>query len=193
MPDETNPFLGRRGIRTLLAYPEMFAIQARAFLRISLNHKVRILAPMVTFAEEMLKARLAIQREAKTLGIKEIPPLGAMIETPAAALCAARIAECSDFISVGTNDLTQYTLAAGRENARVSDYFVEDHPSVLRLICTVINESGSDSISVCGELAGRQESLPRLLQCGVRVLSMAPPLIPAVKDALRRMSVAEGA
>jgi len=130
LPSEPNPFLGRRGVRLLLAYPELLMPQLRALLRLSQDYSVRILVPMVTLAEEMVQIRQAMEEAARDLAVDSVPLLGAMIETPAAAICAAEIACYADFLSIGTNDLTQYTMAAGRENPLDAKYFIDDHPTV---------------------------------------------------------------
>jgi phosphotransferase system enzyme I (PtsI) len=124
----------------------------------------------------------------KLLPLRRIcwPPLGAMIETPAAALTIKNIMQHADFASIGTNDLTQYTIAAGRENPQVNNYFVEDHPAVLRLIRTVLEEVGQIPVSICGELAADLHTIPTLLKFGIRSLSVAPPLVPGVKEAIRQ-------
>jgi phosphoenolpyruvate-protein kinase (PTS system EI component) len=109
-----------------------------------------------------------------------------MIETPAAALSAREIARHSDFLSFGTNDLTQYAFAADRENPAVDAYFDDTHDVIFRLLRTVHEDVPDVALSVCGELAGRPAQTARLLQCGIRSLSVAPPLIPAVKEAVRQ-------
>jgi phosphoenolpyruvate-protein kinase (PTS system EI component) len=119
------------------------------------------------------------------MGIATLPPLGAMIETPAAALTVGQIARHADFLSVGTNDLTQYTLVAGRENATVSDYYEETHPSILRLLRIIIGEASGKLVSICGELAGREDVIPTLLEIGFHALSISPPLIPTTKELIR--------
>ena len=101
----------------------------------------------------------------------------------------AEIIRQADFLSIGTNDLTQYTMAAGRENPLVSDYFIQDHPAVLRLVHIVVEEAGDTPVAICGELAAQLEAVPALLKLGVRSLSVAPPLVPRVKDAVRQVSV----
>jgi phosphotransferase system enzyme I (PtsI) len=111
-----------------------------------------------------------------------------MIETPAAALCVGEILEHSDFLSIGTNDLTQFTMAAGRENPLVNGYYLENHPAVLRLVRMVLEEAGQTPVSVCGELAADLGSIPILLKLGLRSLSVAPPLVPSAKQAVRRAS-----
>jgi hypothetical protein len=103
-------------------------------------------------------------RLASEMGIRDLPRIGAMIETPAAALSIPSLKKHVDFLSIGSNDLTQYTMAAGRENPLVTDYFIDDHPTILRLIELVVMESGDIPVSICGELAGRIDVIPRLKQ-----------------------------
>lgn len=186
---ESNPFLGRRGIRLLLSYPELLEVQLRAMIRLSRDFDLQIMVPMVTVAEDMRQVREALRTTASEMGVPDPPPLVALIETPAAALCTAEIARHADSLSVGTNDLTQYTMAAGRDNPLVAHYFQDDHPAVLRLLRMVCRESGDKPVFVCGELAGRLEAVEALLQAGVRMLSVAPPLIPSVKQAVRQVHI----
>lgn len=187
-PSEDDPFLGRRGVRLLLQYPDLLDTQLKALLEIAREHDVHILVPMVTLAEDMERVRRRLREIADAAGIIRLPPLGAMIETPAAALCVRELIPHSDFFSIGTNDLTQFTMAAGRENPLVNDYFLEDHPAVLRLVQIVLDEAGQTPVSVCGELAADLNSIPKLLKLGLCSLSVAPPLAPAVKEAIRRAS-----
>jgi phosphotransferase system enzyme I (PtsI) len=142
---------------------------------------------MVTLAEEMARVRELLENTAEENGIRQLPPLGAMVETPAAALCAGEIVRHADFLSIGTNDLTQYTMVAGRENPLVSDYFIDDHPAMRRLLQMVIDDAGDVPVSICGELAGRREGIKTAVECGIRCLSVAPPLIPTVKDMIREL------
>jgi phosphotransferase system enzyme I (PtsI) len=187
IPLEDNPFLGRRGVRFLLKYPDLLDTQLQALLTFSDEHDVRILVPMVTLAEEMKQVRIRLADIASHAGRKALPPLGAMVETPAAALCVSEITAHADFLSVGTNDLTQYTMAASRENPLVNDYFIEDHPAVIRLVRLVVEEAGNVPVSICGELARQLNAIPTLVKLGVRILSVAPPLVPVVKDSIRRV------
>ena len=182
---EVNPFLGRRGVRVLLAYPELLQTQLRALARLSRELDIHILVPMVTLAEEMKSLRELLMVAAAHVGVKRLPPLGAMIETPAAALCVVDIVQHADFLSLGTNDLTQYTMAAGREDPLVSDYFRDDHPAVRRLLGLVAEAAGETPLALCGELAGRLDMLPFLLATGIHSFSVAPPLVPSVKEAVR--------
>jgi phosphotransferase system enzyme I (PtsI) len=188
---EVNPFLGRRGVRVLLAYPELLQTQLRALVRLSRERDLHVLVPMVTLAEEMERVRELLVAVTTDLGAERLPPLGAMIETPAAALCVAEIMQHADFLSIGTNDLTQYTMAAGREDPLVSDYFRDDHPAVLRLLGLACEAVGDAPLALCGELASRVDVLPFLVAMGIRSLSVAPPLVPTVKGAVRKIRVTE--
>jgi len=179
--------LGRRGLRLLFHHPELLESQLRTFLRLSREYDLRILVPMVTVAEEMEKVCCLMQQIARAIGIAELPPLGAMIETPAAALCADELAAHADFLSLGTNDLTQYTMAADRENPTAGSYFQDDHRAVFSLIETACRLAGATAVSICGELAGRASALSRLVCFGVRTLSVAPPLIPMLKNEIARI------
>jgi phosphoenolpyruvate-protein phosphotransferase (PTS system enzyme I) len=184
---ERNPMLGRRGVRLLLEYPKLLSSQLRALLTVSQEHPLRILVPMVTLAEDMKRIRTAVATAARQLKIKNIPPVGAMIETPAAALCAVEIGEYADFFSLGTNDLAQYVMAAGRQEEFLSHYYIEDHPAVLRLMRQVCNAAPHHEIEVCGELAGNPRVIPLFLQMGIRHLSVLPLRIPATKEIIRTL------
>lgn len=186
VPSEPDPFLGRRGVRFLLDYPELLDVQLRALVRISREHDIQIIVPMVTIVDDMIKVKAALTRVGLELGAKTLPPLGAMIETPAAALCADEIATVADSLNVGTNDLTQYTMAAGRENALVYKYFKDDHPSIFRLLQHVGREANQIPVGICGELASQSNMVEALLRTGMRMLSVPPPLIPSVKEAVRQ-------
>ncbi|MFP4215787.1 MAG: phosphoenolpyruvate--protein phosphotransferase [Phycisphaerae bacterium] len=188
-PTESTPLLGRRGVRFLLDFPDLLVTQLRAFIRLASLRQVRVLVPMVTLPSDMLAVRNLYEQAAKELRCDQPPPLGSMIETPAAALCAESIAEVSDFLSAGTNDLTQYTMAAGRENTHVTDYFLQDHPAVFRLLENTVRASGDKPCSVCGELAGRPDATPKLLSLGIREVSVNPIQIPRIKQAIREVDL----
>lgn len=190
LPAEESPFLGRRGIRLLLAYPELLNVQVRALLRLSEQRALQMMVPMVTVPEDMDKARDAVESAARELGIARIPPLVAMIETPAAALSVSDILRSADAVSIGTNDLTQYVMAAGRQNPLANEYFREDHPAMMRLIRIISQDAGASTGGMCGELAGRLQAVPELLHAGIRLFSVAPRLIPLVKEAVRRATAA---
>ena len=185
LPFESNPLLGKRGVRVLLDYPQLARAQLKSLLRLSQTQDIRILVPMVTFERDMQQIRELLVAVADEMGIQKLPPLGAMIETPAAALTVGQIARHADFLSVGTNDLTQYTLVAGRDNATVSDYYEDTHPSMLRLLGIIIGEASGKPVTICGEMAGREEVIPTLLEIGFRGLSISPPLIPTTKELIR--------
>src|SRR5262245_35248271 len=189
LPFEPNPLLGRRGVRLLLAYPQLARTQLKTLLRLSQAQDIRILVPMVTIERDMQQLRELLVAIAHEMGIEQLPLLGAMIETPAAALTVGQIVRHADFLSVGTNDLTQYTLVAGRDNATVSDYYEETHLSMLRLLRIIIAEASGKPVTICGELAGREEIIPTLLEIGFRALSISPPLIPTTKGLIRSIDI----
>jgi len=182
---ETNPALGRRGVRLLREYPELLKTQLRAIIDLASEFSIQILIPMVTLPEDAYIVRKLFLEVAADLQATSLPPLGAMIETPAAALSAGDIAQHVDFLSFGTNDLTQYAFAADRENAAVENYFIDDSPVIFRMLRLVHDDVPDIPLSVCGELAGQPECVQQLLQCGIRTLSVAAPLIPMVKEAVR--------
>ena len=186
---ESNPSLGRRGVRLLLAHPTLLETQLRAILSLSGEFNVFILIPMVTLPQDVVIVRETLRRLADERGKGTLPPLGAMIETPAAALSVNGIAPHVDFLSFGTNDLTQYTFAADRENAAVETYFNDSSDAIFRLLQMVHDDAPQLPSAVCGELAGRAAHVARLLQCGIRTLSVVPPLIPAIKAAVRAVRI----
>jgi phosphotransferase system enzyme I (PtsI) len=192
MPQEANPFLGWRSIRVCLDEPEMFRAQLRAVLRAAADRKIQLLLPLITTVEEVLRTREMLQEEADALrkaGVRaaEALPVGVMIETPAATLIADQLAEVSDFFSIGSNDLTQYTLAIDRGNARLADRFTPYHPAILRQLEMVLaaGEARGIPVSVCGEMASEPLSAVLLLGMGFATLSVAPPAIPRVKWVVR--------
>ena len=143
---------------------------------------------MVTTESDVLQVAQRFHQLADAMGIRRLPRLGAMIETPAAALSVPSLKKHVDFFSIGSNDLTQYTMAAGRENPLVTAYFIDDHPTILRLIELVIKESGDTPVSLCGELAGRIDVVPSLLRAGLRSFSVPAALVPDIKHAIRNAS-----
>ena len=188
LPPEPDPFLGRRGVRVLREYPDLLEAQLRAVLKVSQQFRIGILIPMVTTESDVVLVVELFHRLAAEMGIRELPRIGAMVETPAAALSIPSLKKHVDFLSIGSNDLTQYTMAAGRENPLVTEYFIDDHPTILRLIELVVRESGDTPVSLCGELAGRIDVIPRLLRTGIKSLSVAAALVPDVKNAIRNSS-----
>jgi phosphoenolpyruvate-protein phosphotransferase len=189
LPFESNPLLGKRGVRLLLDYPQLARTQLKSLLRLSRAQDIRILVPMVTLERDMQQIRDLLVAVAHETGIEKLPPLGAMIETPAAALTVGQIVRHADFLSVGTNDLTQYTLVAGRDNATVSDYYEDTHSSMLRLLGIIIAEASGKPVTICGEMAGREEVIPTLLDLGFRAFSISPPLIPTTKELIRSIDI----
>jgi phosphotransferase system enzyme I (PtsI) len=193
-PDgESNPFLGVRGLRLSLARPDVFAVQLRALARAAAHGPLRILLPMVTVPAELTAARAALHEAAAALargGIEHrIPPLGIMVEVPAAALDIGRFA--ADYLSIGTNDLTQYVTAAGRDIGAVAGLADPASPAVLRLIGEVARHGARAGIevSVCGDMAAEAEHVPLLLVAGIRALSLAPRRVGAVKAAIAAFSL----
>jgi len=189
-PDERNPFLGVRGIRMGLAVPELLEPQLRALLRVAADHPVRVLFPMVSTLGELRRARAALDRARRSLGTEAPLEVGVMVEVPSAAIIADAFAPEVDFFSIGTNDLTQYALAAERGNERVAALADPLDPAVLRLIRMTVDAARAAGIwvGVCGELAGDPDATALLVGLGVRELSMAAPSIPLVKNAVRSTS-----
>jgi phosphoenolpyruvate-protein phosphotransferase len=185
LPPERDPFLGRRGVRVLLEYPDLLEAQLRALLVVSQQFRIGVLIPMVTTESDVARVAGRLHELAFEMSLYELPRIGAMIETPAAALSIPALKKHVDFFSIGSNDLTQYTMAAGRENPMVTEYFTDDHPAVLRLIELVVREAGDVPVSICGELAGRIDVMSSLLKTGIRSLSVPAALVPDVKNAIR--------
>jgi phosphoenolpyruvate-protein phosphotransferase len=187
---EDNPFLGRRGIRLALAEPEVLRVQLRAILRAAAAHPIKVMFPMVATLAEYRAARKAFEAERADLGAPTIE-VGIMVEVPAAALTAARFAPEVDFFSIGTNDLAQYTMAAERGNERVADLADGPVPAVLQLVRAVCQaaEPAGRWVGVCGELAGDPAAAALFVGLGVTELSMAPALVPEVKEALRGLDL----
>lgn len=186
-----NPALGLRGVRLLLHYPQLLRTQLGALLQLSQQQRLRVLVPMITLADDIRHVRETLDALVRERGLSKSPELGAMIETPAAALSISALKQYADFFSVGTNDLTQYTLAVARDDASVSDYYVDSHESVLRLLSFILAEAGERPVSLCGELAGREAYLPRLLNMGVRSVSIAPAAIPTTKALIRTLRLGQ--
>ena len=189
LPPEPDPFLGRRGVRILREYPDLLETQLRAVLKVSQQFRIGVLIPMVTTQSDVVQVVERLHELAAEMGVHELPRIGAMIETPAAALSIPSLMKHVDFFSIGSNDLTQYTMAAGRENPMVTEYFIDNHPAVLRLIELVVRESGDVPVSLCGELAGRIDVMHNLLKTGIRSLSVPAALVPDVKNAIRLQSL----
>jgi phosphoenolpyruvate-protein phosphotransferase len=187
-PRELNPFLGWRAIRVSLERTDLFATQIRAILRAAVGYNVRIMLPMVSALEEVRQARVLVAQAEADLAKEGHSfarglPLGIMVETPAAAVLVDMLAGEAEFFSLGTNDLTQYTLAVDRGNARVAPLFQPLHPAVLRLIHMAIDSAhrAGKWVGMCGELAGLRKAIPILVGLGLDELSMAPGSIPEAK------------
>jgi len=193
MAPEQNPFLGRRGIRLSLEHPDLLATQLRAVLRVAAEHPVKVMFPMVATAAELEAALAEVQRARAATGVDAPLEVGIMVEVPSAALQAEQLAVSADFFSVGTNDLTQYTMAAERGNELVGDLLAGPQPAVLRLVRETVAgaEAHGRWVGVCGELAADPAAALLLVGLGVRELSMAPPLVPEVKQALRSATVSD--
>ena len=191
MAAEANPMLGQRGIRATLARPDLLETQLRAIMRVKPAGQCRIMVPMVTGIDELRAVRAAAVRAATALKLAAPPQIGAMIETPAAAVTAHVIASQADFLSIGTNDLTQYTLAMDRENAAVASQVDALHPAVLRLIGLACEGAGRHGrpVGVCGGLASDRLGIPLLLGLGVTELSATPAFVPEAKALVRRLDL----
>ncbi len=183
-----NPVLGRRGVRVLLEYSQLVRTQMGAILRLSREHPVSVLIPMITLEDDVRRMREVFEATSAERKIAHPPKFGAMIETPAAALAVPALLKHADFLCVGTNDLTQYTLAAARDDASVNAYFQDSHESVIRLLHIVMADARGRPVTLCGELAGREAWVPRLLEMGFRTLSVAPTAVPdhETSDSCRR-------
>ncbi|SDR56285.1 phosphoenolpyruvate--protein phosphotransferase [Rhizobiales bacterium GAS113] len=185
---ETNPFLGVRGIRLSLARPEAFRVQLRALCRAAMHGAVEVMLPMVTLPGELARARCILAEELAALqaaGIPcRLPPLGIMVEVPAAAIAIE--AFDSAFFSIGSNDLTQYVMAAARDNNAVAELSDPTHPAVLRLIAQVAAHglATGRKVSLCGDAGGDPKLVKALLTAGLRTLSVAPAALAKVKEAI---------
>ncbi len=197
---EANPVLGLRGLRLCLKRPELFVPQLRALLRASAETNLRILLPLVTSVDEIREVRRILARECESLRAegrvcRPDVPLGAMIETPAAAMTADILAREVDFLSIGTNDLIQYALAVDRGNPSVAALYEPLHPAVLRMLRFVVRaaKAGGVPLSLCGEMASSPELIPILLGLGLRELSCPPRAVPRVREVIRATETARAA
>jgi len=193
--EEDNPFLGWRGIRVTLDHPEIFLSQVRAMLKANAGlDNLRIMLPMISNVAEVDEAIELIKRSHREIqqeGIAtELPPIGVMVEVPAAVYQARALARRVDFLSVGSNDLTQYLLAVDRNNARVADLYHAYHPAVLRALADVASAAKAENtaVSICGELAGDPLAAVLLMAMDYDVLSMNATSLPRVKKALRAIT-----
>lgn len=196
--DEKNPLMGLRAVRLSLQCPNIFKTQLRALYRAGLYGNLKIMFPLITSVEQVKQLLELVKQVKAELDYEKIPykpdiPVGIMVETAAAAIISDCLTSVSDFFSLGTNDLTQYTLAVDRENQHVSALYNEFSLAVLRLIQMTINSAAEAGIpvSVCGEMAGRQDSVMVLAGMGIRTLSMSPKLISSTKELLSRFTIQE--
>jgi len=197
-PREDNPFLGFRAIRFCLENLAIFKDQLRAILRASTGGNVRLMYPMISGSEELARANAVLEEcrvelRAKGIAFDEKMPVGSMIEIPSAAYTVDILAKQNDFLSVGTNDLIQYMLAIDRVNDRIAHLYEPTHPAIVRVLHHIVQEAHREKlkVSVCGEMAGDPVLAPLLIGLGIDELSMTPPLLPAVKFAIRAMTMAD--
>lgn len=196
--NEKNPLLGWRAIRFCLDKVSIFKTQLRALYRASIYGNLKIMIPMITSIDQINEVRKIISEVKQELDQEKVQyssniPIGVMIETPAAAIVADQLSSLCDFYSIGTNDLTQYTICIDRENSSVSSLFTEFHPAVLRLILFTIksSENAKIALSVCGEMAGSIEGAFMLIGLGIRTLSVSPNRINILKEALSKVTLKE--
>jgi phosphocarrier protein FPr len=188
IPKEDNPFLGERGVRVGLDRPEILRTQLRAILRASKFGNVKIMFPMIAMLSELRDVKAMLAEEAESLGVPTVPT-GIMVEIPAAAVMAAQFAAEADFFSVGTNDLTQYTLAMDRGHPKLAPQVDGLNPAVLRLIGHTAKGAAplGKMVGVCGGIASDPHAVPILVGLGVTELSVSLPSIPAVKAQIRTL------
>jgi phosphoenolpyruvate-protein phosphotransferase (PTS system enzyme I) len=198
VPTELNPFLGWRAIRISLQERDIFRAQLRAILRASADGKLKMMYPMISGLDELNQANALVEEYKAELRREGIPfdedlEIGAMIETPSAAVVADSLAKRVRFFSIGTNDLIQYSLAVDRMNEKIAHLYEPTHPAIVRLIKMIVDAAHQHgvSVSVCGEMAGDPVLVPLLLGLGVDELSVAPPLVPQIKFMIRRLKLSE--
>ena len=195
-PQEANPFLGWRAIRMCLDEPQLFKVQLRAMLRAAVHGDLRIMLPLIVTVDEVREARVLLEEAERELAERRVPfrsdvPLGVMVETPAAALACDTLVRDVDFLSIGSNDLVQYTLAVDRGNVNLAPRFTPLHPAVLRLIREVSTTGAQHDlpVAVCGEMASQPLMVFTLVGLGIRQLSVAPRAVPIVKRLIRGITV----
>ncbi len=196
LENEDNPALGLRGVRLALAFEQLLVTQFRALLQAATDGPLRIMLPMIAAPDDLARARQVFDRVKADLAAKGLPhdpnvPLGVMIETPAAAVLSDLLARQAAFFSIGTNDLTQYVLAADRTNPTVEGYYKPDSEAVQRMIHMTLQNAAAAGIpcSICGESAAVPALAESYVQMGARCLSMAPPSIAEVKDTLNNLAL----
>jgi phosphotransferase system enzyme I (PtsI) len=192
--EETNPFLGLRGIRLSLARLDVFRAQIRALLRAAIHGNLKVMFPMIATADEYARTAALFAEEQAGLAARGIahkmPPLGIMVEVPSVAIAPEAFADVA-FFSIGSNDLTQYVMAAARDNAAVANLNLVRHPAVLRLIASVAafgREKGIP-VSLCGDAGGDPATIPALIEAGLRDLSVAPAQLAMAKAAIAEVPV----
>jgi phosphoenolpyruvate-protein phosphotransferase len=190
---ETNPFMGWRSIRLSTAYPEFFQTQLRAILRAGRHGNVSLLFPMISALEEVQRLRRLVDRTRQSLRRAGVPfgdeiPFGVMLEVPAAALCIDDLLDMVDFVSIGSNDLIQYLMAADRDNPKVAHLCEPFSPALMRLLEQIIKAcvAREKPVTLCGEMAGRPRCFLPLFGMGLRRLSMSPAFVPSIKEMVRR-------
>ncbi|ATP41500.1 phosphoenolpyruvate--protein phosphotransferase [Solibacillus sp. R5-41] len=195
LPHEMNPFLGYRAIRLCLDHQELFRIQLRALLRASVYGNLKVMFPMIATLEEFRMAKTILEEEKEKLLLTDVPisteiEIGLMIEIPSAAIIADLFAKEADFLSIGTNDLIQYTLAADRMNENVSYLYQPYHPAILRLVKMIIDAGHAEGkwVGMCGEMAGDKVAIPILLALGLDEFSMSASSILTVRSQLATLS-----
>jgi len=198
LPKEANPFLGLRAIRISLGAPDFFLAQLRAILQAGAKHPVRIMFPMVATVDEVWKAKSLLEKAHQDLQLENLSHIwpietGIMVEVPSAAILSPALAREVDFFSIGTNDLTQYTMAAERGSPGLASLADAMHPAVLQLISNVAAAAHAEGkwVGVCGELAGDPEAAAVLIGLGIDELSLNPGGIPAIKDIVRKINSVE--
>lgn len=198
LPVDMNPFLGVRAIRFCLQQPDIFLAQLRAILRATVYGKVRIMFPMVATVEEVEQALQFLERARQELAEKGVDyakriDVGLMIEVPSAGLIADRLAKMVDFFSIGTNDLVQYSLAADRANPNIAYLYQPAHPSIIRLLRSIVNAAYAEGkwVGICGEMAAEPLFVPLILGLGIHELSMSVNSIGIVKRLIRRIRMHE--
>jgi phosphocarrier protein FPr len=193
MPREENPFLGIRGVRIGLDRPEILRTQVRAILRAGKGNRVLMMFPMIATLEEIRSVKGLVEEERAKLPDLEPVELGIMVEVPSAAVMARQLAREVDFFSIGTNDLTQYTLAMDRGHPKLAAKADAMNPAVLRLIASTVDGASAEGkwVGVCGGMASDPQAVPILVGLGVKELSCSVPAIPAVKAAVRERSFAD--
>ena len=195
---EANPFMGWRSIRLSTTYPEFFITQLRAILRAAVHGKVELLFPMVSTIEEVRHIKRMVKSAQDSLSIAGTPfaadlPLGVMMEVPAAALCIDTLLREIDFVSIGSNDLIQYVMAADRDNPKVAHLCEPFNPAILRLLRHIVRHCirAGKPVTLCGEMAARPRCYVPLFGMGLRRFSMSPAFVPTVKEAARAVPLSE--